>query len=264
MYMKTGIRTFAASLGSRLLHSKVVIKLAHRYPRTYQWIIRRFSLRSFTGLPLTLLTVLFITNILLLADLAEDVVNAEGIILLDSKVTMWFYSIRTPTVARTFYILTQLASVYAVLGVAFVTTLVLIRYRRWAALWGMLITVSGSIITMASGKHIFEVNRPYQFAYYHEESFSFPSGHATIAASFYLYILYLLLRSVRGTAARIGLSIIFLSIILAIGLSRLYLCVHYLSDVTAGYCLGIGWLLLSISIVEWQRKSQDGSLATNP
>lgn len=253
--MKTGIRAFVATLGSWLLYSEVVRTVARRYPRAYQWIIRRFSLRSFAGLPLTLLTALFIINVLLLADLAEGVVNAEGIILLDSKVTMWFYNIRTPNVAKAFYILTQLASVYTVTAVAFVTALLLIRYRRWVALWGMLIAMSGSLITMASGKHIFEINRPYQFAYYHEESFSFPSGHATIAASFYLYILYLLLRSVRSTAARIALGALFVSIVLAIGLSRLYLCVHYLSDVTAGYCLGIGWLLLSISIVEWQRKS---------
>ncbi|MBS1622894.1 MAG: phosphatase PAP2 family protein [Bacteroidetes bacterium] len=252
--MKTGIRTFMEALGSRLLGSEAVKGLAHRYPRVYHWTVARFGLHSFMGLPLTVLTAVFIANTLLLADLAEDVVNAEDIILVDNNVTRWFYSIRTHTGGRFFYAVTQLASVYTVAGVAFASTLLLMRSRHWIALWGLLITLSGSVITMASGKHIFEVNRPHQFAYYHESSFSFPSGHATVAASFYLYLLYLVLRSVRGTAARMALAAIVLCIVLLIGLNRLYLCVHYLSDVMAGYCLGIGWLLLSISIVEWRRE----------
>lgn len=252
--MKTGIRTFVEALGSKLRRSEAVKRLAHRYPKAYQWAMARFGLHSFLGLPLTVLTAVFIANTLLLADLAEDVVNAEGIILVDNNVTWWFYSIRTHTGARFFYAVTQLAGVYTIAAVAFASALLLIRSRHWIALWGMLITLSGSVITMASGKHIFEVSRPHQFAYYHESSFSFPSGHATVAASFYLYLLYLLLSSVRGTAGRVTIIGIALSIVLLIGLSRLYLCVHYLSDVTAGYCLGVGWLLLGISIVEWQRE----------
>ncbi len=72
------------------------------------------------------------------------------------------------------------------------------------------------------------------------QAFSFPSGHAMVSAAFYGFLAYLSWRVLRGwwrTASTLAL----LALVLAIGLSRLYLGVHYLTDVLAGYLAGFVW-----------------------
>jgi len=79
-----------------------------------------------------------------------------------------------------------------------------------------------------------------------EESASFPSGHATIAVAFYGFLTYLLLCKIKKyRTLTLAISIV---IILALGYSRLYLRVHYLSDVLVGYLIGAVWLVIGIKI----------------
>ena len=85
----------------------------------------------------------------------------------------------------------------------------------------------------------------------HSCSFSFPSGHTTIAVAFYGLVCYLLIRKLRSYKVGVFVFLIGMFFMLTIGFSRLYLCVHYLSDIIAGYMVGSLWMLLSISLFEW-------------
>jgi len=77
-----------------------------------------------------------------------------------------------------------------------------------------------------------------------ENDFSFPSGHATIAISFYGFLTYIAVQN-ADTKFEKNIGLLFgISIIILIGLSRLYLGVHYTSDVIAGYCVGLCGLWL--------------------
>ena len=86
---------------------------------------------------------------------------------------------------------------------------------------------------------------------YIEDTFSFPSGHATIAVGFYGFLVYILFRQIKNWKYKINALFFSITLILAIGLSRLYLGVHFLSDVWGGYLLGALWLLIGITISEW-------------
>jgi undecaprenyl-diphosphatase len=70
--------------------------------------------------------------------------------------------------------------------------------------------------------------------------FSFPSGHAMVSAAFYLFLAYLAWRYLRGPARAICIGALILLVGL-IGLTRMYLGVHYLTDVVAGYLAGFFW-----------------------
>ena len=118
--------------------------------------------------------------------------------------------------------------------------------------------VTGSETFTALGKLAFHRPRP-QTAVYAVNSFSFPSGHATIAVAFYGFVGYLLMRFVKNWNKRAIIFFLTILVIMAIGLSRLYLGEHYLSDVMSGYLVGIMWLIIVIALSEWlgyQEKSE--------
>lgn len=79
---------------------------------------------------------------------------------------------------------------------------------------------------------------------------SFPSGHAMISASFYGLLIYLVWTHVRRPAWRYGLCSGLVLLILLIGLTRVYLRVHYATDVLAGFAAGLAWLVVAIPILK--------------
>jgi len=96
---------------------------------------------------------------------------------------------------------------------------------------------------------------------YVETSYSFPSGHATIAVAFYGFLIYVVWRNTKSWTYKINLLFAGLVIIAAIGFSRLYLGVHFLSDVLSGYLLGLLWLIISVSMVEWRNSRSTSTTA---
>ncbi len=87
------------------------------------------------------------------------------------------------------------------------------------------------------------------------ENFSFPSGHATSSFIFYGLLVYLLWKSQLSLSLKYLLGAVLLCFALLIGFSRVYLRVHYPSDVVAGFCIGLAWLALVIWLMERVKKS---------
>lgn len=88
-------------------------------------------------------------------------------------------------------------------------------------------------------------------------NFSFPSGHATSAFIFYGLLAYLLWKTNLPKTLKITCGIVLILFSLVIGFSRIYLRLHYPSDVLAGFCIGFAWLLLTIYIFEHLKQRAD-------
>jgi membrane-associated phospholipid phosphatase len=86
------------------------------------------------------------------------------------------------------------------------------------------------------------------------KNFSFPSGHATSAFIFYGLLAYLLWKTKMNQAAKLLLACVLLLLSILIGFSRVYLRLHYFSDVIAGFCIGFAWLMLAIYVFETLKK----------
>lgn len=99
-------------------------------------------------------------------------------------------------------------------------------------------------------KFIIQRPRPRGYNLIIESGFSFPSGHSMISAAFYGYIIYLIFTHIKNKKLKIFLSIITFLLVISIGCSRIYLGVHYASDILAGFILAIIYLVLFIKFTD--------------
>jgi undecaprenyl-diphosphatase len=127
-----------------------------------------------------------------------------------------------------------------------VVGLVLLGVLAWQRRWGAVVTLAlvagGAQLLNDVLKELFHRTRPEPLhGFIPAQQFSFPSGHAMVSMAFYLYIAYLAWRLVHGWWWRGLLVVGLILLVVLIGLARVYLQAHYLSDVLAGYLAGFLW-----------------------
>lgn len=245
--IKHGLKNAVVSF----LSSKAVKNFAAKYPKAYVFIVQRFSPDEFTGLPVTFLILSFIANLLLLDEIVDAFIENPFIVTTDQFFTKLMYSMRVEWIAQAFYYFTMFGSFGGVVSIAIISTVVFVITKHKTYILPVWIALLGTQFTVGMSKNYFHRVRPVDFSYYPETSFSFPSGHATVAMAFYGVLFYAIIRSRKLYASKFRWLIAAILFIGMLGFSRLYLCVHYVSDIMAGYSLGLLWMLLAISIREW-------------
>lgn len=98
-------------------------------------------------------------------------------------------------------------------------------------------------------KNLVQRPRPIEYRLIDETGYSFPSGHSMVSTAFYGFIIYLIYNNVKNKKIRLTLITLLSVLILTIGTSRIYLGVHYTSDVIAGFLISISYLVIYISIL---------------
>ena len=134
------------------------------------------------------------------------------------------------------------------LSIATIALLLLIKNKKI----GLSIFSNIVIITILNQllKRILRRPRPTEFRIDEETGYSFPSGHSMVSMAFYGYLIYLIYRYIENKYIK-WLLIVLLSILIClIGISRIYLGVHYTSDVLGGFLLSISYLVVYISLIK--------------
>ncbi len=125
----------------------------------------------------------------------------------------------------------------------------LIRHQNWFSIRIATIALS-SLLLMFLLKYLFHRKRPLSPLLKAAKGLSFPSGHAIMAVTFYGLLSYILLHTIdTGLFKYLLISLLWLLIVL-IGYSRVYLRVHYASDVLAGFIIGLLWLFISLFVLQ--------------
>ncbi|UYO07950.1 phosphatase PAP2 family protein [Paenibacillus sp. PSB04] len=132
--------------------------------------------------------------------------------------------------------------------IAFLFLWLVLRHRKELLMF--LLSVGGSEIWNIIIKNWMQRQRPTTHRLIEISGFSFPSGHSMAAFALYGTLTYLLWRHIPALAGRIAMIVIGVALTLLIGISRIYLGVHYPSDVFGGYLASATWLMLSIYIFE--------------
>ena len=104
-----------------------------------------------------------------------------------------------------------------------------------------------SALTNFSIKQIFQRPRPINSRIIDESGYSFPSGHSMVSMAFYGYLIYLIHKNIRNKYVKLALNLLLSILIISIGISRIYLGVHYTSDVIAGFLVAISYLIIFIN-----------------
>jgi membrane-associated phospholipid phosphatase len=130
-----------------------------------------------------------------------------------------------------------------------------IQKKTWWAIKLLSISLS-SLLLMFSLKALFNRPRPATPLLYEVPGLSFPSGHAFMSFTFYGLLIYIISKQVQHSILRyVAMSLLFVTIIF-IGISRIYLRVHYATDVAAGFCLGMIWLVISLYGLNMMEKNK--------
>lgn len=218
-----------------------VLRAAAVLGRLLRWSVANVALVLTVGVGLALVWGLASVT----AEVYENVVERDGISVIDQPVLDWSVSTRTPTSERLVTGFTDLGGAVGMPVLALAATVFLaLAWRGWTPVVLMLIAAAGSLAMTVTGKDLAGRARPPQSLAVppFESSASFPSGHtlnATVIMGLTAYLLAIWLRKRRWRAVVVVALALF---VVAMGLSRVYLGHHWLTDVIAGWAVGLGWL----------------------
>jgi membrane-associated phospholipid phosphatase len=162
----------------------------------------------------------------------------------DLQATAWLAGLISPALTGVMQDISRLGSQGVLLALAAITALGLLLRKRWQDAVLLLLAYGGGELTISFLKSYFQRPRPAApLVLVH--GYSFPSGHAFNIMLVCGFAIYLLWPVCRGAWARGLVLAVSLSLIVLVGFSRVYLRVHWLDDVLAGYAIGVAWLLIS-------------------
>lgn len=121
-------------------------------------------------------------------------------------------------------------------------------HQNWFSIRVLTIALS-SLALMLLLKTLFQRKRPLSPLLKAAKGLSFPSGHSIMAVTFYGLLLYILVHTADASWVKWLLAVLLVLLIILIGFSRVYLRVHYASDVIAGFIIGLLWLWISLTVL---------------
>lgn len=228
--------------------------LARRFPRLHAQLRRRLNPRAFSGLPLTLIAVAALYLLALMGGLVEDVIEADEVVAFDAAIDRAVAPWRADPPIAIFLWITALGAGPALAAVALVSTGFLWAHRRPGLALPLWIAILGAQATTWLGKFAIGRPRPDFTTVATALSPSFPSSHTTGSLAVYGCVAYILARDLARPRRRFELAFWTAILVASIAFSRVYLGVHFASDVLAGLLVGIFWLLVGIATAEWIRE----------
>lgn len=232
-----------------MFHKLIRWMTKHHVSKQFQ---KRLNTKTFFGLPFTILVVLTFIVLLVLFGMIQNYLAHGSLIDTDIHVANLLFAFRNVSGIHFFYFITLFASSLT----ATIIMVYLIFQFFWQRQWikGMIVFV-GLVATeglTAILKFFFHRTRPDLFLRaVNEDSFSFPSGHATTAVFIFGFIAYQTIQHFKSKKLRCFIVLLTVIFIILIDLSRMYLGVHFLSDVIAGNIIGLLGLFLIIGIDQW-------------
>jgi len=194
--------------------------------------------------------ILVVGGINLFVELTEAL-KTEALAYYDQRITDYVISLRSPGLTQYFKIVTEIGDAYGYLVVlVIVTVLSALVFKRWKYIGQIVLVLALSAISNMMLKRAIDRARPGIEHLVSVETLSYPSGHAMSAMAFYGFLIYLIYNFDMGRWVKVGSILFFIVLILSIGISRIYLGVHFPSDIAGGFIAGLIWVFFCMILFE--------------
>ena len=249
------IRAWVTRSIKRIGASPFLRRLSERHPRAWSFVARRFAATEYLGLHLTIGLGLSLGALWLFGGISEDIIHHDPLTQFDLTIAHAFYRHASPTGVAIAKGVSLLGSPACIAAWGLVLIALLVVRRQYLLLVGWIAALAGGGLLDVALKQVFHRTRPtWDVPLVTALGWSFPSGHAMGSLVAYGMLAYVLVRELHGRRRRLAVIAGATLLILSIGLSRMYLGVHYFSDVIGGYAAGVVWLAACISGLEVVRR----------
>jgi membrane protein DedA with SNARE-associated domain/membrane-associated phospholipid phosphatase len=233
---------------ARFLQRPGVSALRQRFAPQIVFVQARLSPTSYLGLQLTLGAMSLIGASWLFGGIAEDVVSGDPITVIDVQVAQWFHAHATASMTQVMLVVTHGHGPLAISLATVVIAAWLAWKKNWYWLFCVGVTVPSGMLLNVFMKYAFQRARPsFDDPLLALTTYSFPSGHVAGTTLFYGVIAALLISRTTAWRWRVMTALGALMMVALVALTRVYLGVHYLSDVLAAFAEGIAWLALCLT-----------------
>ena len=192
---------------------------------------KRYIISSIFFLLFILITILMITN------------NTK---VFDETIYNYIFSLRSDILDTIFKAITKFGNTLTVIIMVFVLLIFLGKEN----IYKLILTIVTTVLTNQGLKHIIRRVRPEHIRLIKENGYSYPSGHSMISIALYGLLIYLVYKNVRNKILKTILITLLLALILGIGISRIYLGVHYPTDVLAGFTIALPIIILIVGKID--------------
>lgn len=194
--------------------------------------------------------IIILTISLILFTIITYAIFNDKINTIDQNIHSYILNLRNNNLTSILITITNISSAYALIVLS-ILLLLIMKKKKLPLLISLNLIIS--FISNQIAKQIFTRPRPIGINLIEETGYSYPSGHAMISMAYFGFISYLIYKYVKNKLIKtILISSIFILIIL-IGFSRIYLGVHYLSDIIGGFLLSIAYLMIFINSINLKK-----------
>lgn len=237
----------------------IVQQFAFRHPLISQFLKRRFTPDETFGLHVTIGISIILACIALFYTTLEIIIRQDPLVRYDIALINLAQVFRGASFNSSMLFFSDLGRWEVVAVGVFLALLLFLFLRMWHAIIALILSVVGAEFFILFGALLVKRPRPFLVnTIATVAGFSFPSSHTLLAVSFYGFVTYLLFQTTRRISVRIGISVVGTLLVLFIGFSRVYLGVHWPSDVIASIALGSAWLAALITSLEVRRRLRSG------
>lgn len=190
--------------------------------------------------------IIVVAGINLFIDLTNTL-HSDALAKYDSRITDFIISYRSPPLTKFMQFITDVGDFYGYLIMAALSTILFyFLFKNWRYVFEILFVIIVAGLSNVALKQVINRARPDAEHLVSVASLSYPSGHAMSAISFYGFLIYLIYNLKLNRWWKTGFIVILSLLILAIGISRIYLGVHYPSDVAGGFIAGFIWVVFCV------------------
>lgn len=237
---------------------KLAERIRRRLPALWHFVVRRFKHGERYGLDFTIAFITIVAAMWGFVEIIDAAVTEADLNEFDRRIQRLMAAILTPTITEYMVFITNIGGTRGTVIGVLIVGLPLLFTRRWWSLFGLAFATAGGGVIIWGLKVFFQRARPVETVI-DAGGYAFPSGHAFAAMVFFGYLIHLSFRHFRLHGLQILATLFGAAMIFLVGSSRVYLNVHWLTDVVGGWIAGFAWLLISILIVrhvEWPKRGR--------